>query len=357
MDSEMKSFLWMIAVAGLVVTLWAAPAKSYKQTAQDALMAGDYKTGEKFLRKWVEADPGDAVSLYNLACCCARRQKDSDALHFLTLSTEAGWSDSAQANQDPDLASLHGKTAYGKLLDRMGHNAATRDGGYTIQYLAQERYGRYLIILPDEYDGTRQYPLVILLHGYGQSPREFAPNAALISSHDYIYAIPEGSYTALDSDGKGFSHLREFDDYREDFTTAPKAANWVIRVADDVMKRYPVEGDRVWLVGFSQGAALAHATAALYPERVAGYCADGGYMIKETLSEEALAREKATGIKVLVVHSKDDSVVSPLEGQYSAGLLKQSGIDATYTEVVGGHKFTAEVGAIVGDWLMKVTKN
>jgi predicted esterase len=335
---------------------FAAAPQSYKQIAQEALMKGDHARAIEFYRKWTEADPTDAISLYNLACCYAIKQHPDDAVATLRKAAEAGWSDAGHTAQDPDLESLRARADYHKVLDAIAHNESSRSGGYTVLTCAEERVGRYVVVLPDEYDPNHSYPLLLLLHGYGQSPLEFAKVTALINSHDYIYAIPEGAYTAMDTDGKGFSHLREMDDYREDTASVSLAAAWIMRVAEDVARHYPVSGSKVLLAGFSQGAALAHVVAARYPERVLGYAAHGGYIIKDAITAPQLAAEKAQNLRVLITHCPTDPAVEFMEATYAVNMLKASGVDVTFAETTGNHVFDAEAAQKVGDWLKTLSK-
>jgi predicted esterase len=340
----------IVVILALTFPCLAVP-KSWKQQAMDAIMQGDYQTAAEHYRKWVEADPTDAVSLYNLACCEAILKRPEEAMRALRMAADAGWSDSVHTIEDPDLESLRSRDDFKSLLSDIARNARTRHGGYTNHVCLQERLGEYLMVLPEDYDPAQRYPLVILLHGHGSSPEEFAQVTAFINTRDYLYALPQGSYTARDSDGKGFSHLREGDDFSDDVSSAAAAADWVVRVADDVMKRYPVADSTFWIVGFSQGGALAHITAAYHPARVAGYCAHGGYFIKGAISQEQLATEARAGVKALLTHGPNDPAVPLMEAVYALNLLRQAGVDATLEQMDVPHRFTAEVGLRVNEWL------
>jgi predicted esterase len=347
----MRKITLLLFVLALCTAALAEVPKSWHTLGMDAIMKGDYKTGAAYLKKWVEADPSDAVAWYNLACCFAVEKKTNDAMKALKKAAEAGWSDAAHTSEDDDLKSLREHKDFAQIIRDIAHNASSRNGGFTINLCKQERLGEYIVILPDEYDGTRRYPLVVLLHGYGDSMRGFTMAAPMISSHDYIFIIPEAAYPLLEGYNTGFSHLREFDNFKEDTASIPSAAQWVVNAADDAMKRYPIDGNKFWMAGFSQGAAVAHIVAARFPDRVAGYAAHGGYLIKGEFSEEQFQQEKQRGVSVLITHGKEDPAVPIMEGVYAANLFQRVGVDVQFEQMDVKHEFTAEVGAKIDEWM------
>ena len=336
----------LIAACGL-----AAELQSWKEIANSAVMSGDYPKAIQFYIKWVEADPTDAVSFYNLACCYAVNGKPDSAMIMLSSAVEVGWSDSTHTMEDPDLLVLHKQPGFRKLLENCARNERMKNSAYTSRACEQNRLGRYVVILPEEYDPRKSYPLIMLLHGYGDSPEEFSKVADFINRQDFIYALPEGSYPLQSNGEKGFSHFREMENYQEDTASARSAAEWVVYVANDMLKHYPISGKKFSVVGFSQGGALAHLVAAYYPERVEKYCAHGGYYMKGTISDKQLAAEKKAGINALLTHGKDDQVVKMEEAIYANNMLKQAGVTMTFTMVEGAHEFTRDVGSKVNDFL------
>ncbi|MBU0509428.1 dienelactone hydrolase family protein [bacterium] len=347
-----------VAAAILVMLVaWAVQAQngksqSWRDMAMDALRTGEVEKATQFYVKWTEADPTDAMSLYNLACCYSLLSRPDSAMNALTKAQQAGWSDSAHAADDSDLESLRARADFQKLLSEIARNARTRYGGYPMHTCEQRRVGQYLVVLPTDYDPNQRYPLVVLLHSYGSNPERFAEVTSFINTTDFIYAVPEAPYSVLDATGRTFSHLRERGNFHEDEGSARHTAEWIVSVADDMMKRYPIDGTRFSIIGFSQGAAMAHVTAAIFPERVTAYCAHGGYFVPQTITPERLAAEKTSGVRVLITHGKEDQAVSLDEGVYAYNLLKQAGVDVKLEILGGGHTFGPEVGRKVNEWLL-----
>ena len=59
---------------------------------------------------------------------------------------------------------------------------------------AAQHQGRsllYLTVEPDDYDASLQYPLFILLHGFGANMQDLASLAPAINREGYVYACPQ----------------------------------------------------------------------------------------------------------------------------------------------------------------------
>lgn len=341
--------LFIIILFTIPLLLHAAP-KSWKQLADDAIRNRDCETAAAYYHKWTEADPNDAGALYNLACCEALLDHPEAALQALHMAVEAGWKDSVHTAADSDLESLRDHTEFAALLTKIANNARA-ERHYIRHWTLQERYGDYLIELPADYDSTSRYSLAILLHGYGDSPEHFEKLASAVGTKSFIWAIPRGAYLARDTDGKGFSHERERSSRADTMRGLPQAVDWVLTVADDVRKRYPIQTEKFWMVGFSQGAALCHTVATRHPERVAGYCSHAGYFTTDAVNTEQLIEMGKTGIKVLISHGTQDPVIPFEDGLDVFKQLQDAGVDVSMQQFDIGHRLPADVGVKIGEWL------
>lgn len=83
-----------------------------------ALMARDYPAAEKALREQLEIQPGNFVTLYNLACIRALQSDTDGAADFLSKSIENGFCDLRQLEDDPQLAPVRQTDFYKGLMDK-----------------------------------------------------------------------------------------------------------------------------------------------------------------------------------------------------------------------------------------------
>lgn len=107
------------------------------------------------------------------------------------------------------------------------------------------------LIVPDQYKPERSLPLVIALLGEGQKLKDYAEEWVGISKRKSMIVIVP-SVKVFDSDVP----------YRVD--------EWLLRIQEDVMKRYRIIKDRRYLVGVGTGAHYAAYVGINYPEHFTG---------------------------------------------------------------------------------------
>lgn len=109
--------------------------------------------------------------------------------------------------------------------------------------------------VPPDFSDDRDYPVVMILHGYGVSgfiQQTFLGLTELADTHDVLVLAPDGT---LDGTGKPFWNAGE----RWCAATAcPDDAGYLGGVLDDVIATWPVDETRVSLVGHSNGHFMSY---------------------------------------------------------------------------------------------------
>jgi polyhydroxybutyrate depolymerase len=167
----------------------------------------------------------------------------------------------------------------------------------------------YDLHVPDGYDGSRPFPLVVLLHGYGASgmlQEAYFNLTRVADSAGFLYATPDGT---LDSTGKRFWNAT---DACCDFAgTGVDDVAYVRAIIDDVSQRYSVDPKRVYLVGHSNGGFLSHRLACELSGRIAAIVSLAGAQ-----ASDVGRCQPEQPVAVLQVHGDLDSVIL-----YGGGLL------------------------------------
>ncbi len=191
--------------------------------------------------------------------------------------------------------------------------------------------------------GEAPHPCLLLLHGRGADEHDLLDLAALldprllgVSVRAPLPAPGLPGYQWHDSLGAGrpepVSMLRSLGTLRSVLAALPGAC-----AADPT---------RLFVLGFSQGAAMALALGCAEPEAVAGTIALSGYW-------PPVARaEGLRGRPVFVGHGRDDAVVPPALGRAVRDALAGAGAELEYHgEYAAGHGIVPEEMGDVAAWL------
>jgi len=139
----------------------------------------------------------------------------------------------------------------------------------------------YVVFVPQKYDGTKEYPVILFLHGAGETdspknkggkmPVEVGIGPAIKArekSFPFIVVIPRA---------EGFG-------WGADTENAKRA----IAMLDGVMKEYKVDPKRQYLTGLSMGGMGTWSNAAAYPDRwaaIAPVCGPGDPATAEKIKD------------------------------------------------------------------------
>src|SRR5437588_222627 len=117
----------------------------------------------------------------------------------------------------------------------------------------------YEVDVPAGYDKSQPHPLIVLLHGYSGAAGEinaYFGFSALADAKQVLVALPNGT---IDDAGRRFWNATDaccnyFNSYVDD-------VGYLNAVIDDMKKKYNVDAHRVFVVGHSNGAFMAHRMA------------------------------------------------------------------------------------------------
>lgn len=114
-------------------------------------------------------------------------------------------------------------------------------------------------------------------------------------------------------------------------------------------REYPVNVERVALMGFSQGAAMSYALALSDPQRVSAVAALAGFL--PDAARQWIAPGRLVGRRAFIAHGIDDTAVPVEDAIRARDALALCGADVTYREYAMGHKLTAQGMRDLKQWL------
>jgi phospholipase/carboxylesterase len=194
--------------------------------------------------------------------------------------------------------------------------------------------------------GGGPHPALLLLHGLGSNEMDLHMLATQLDPR--LYAIsarapfgqPWSGYRWYDlAEGPGRGGL-----------SIEASLDRLVRFLTEIAARYPVDPERLYVGGFSQGAAMAGALTLTEPELIAGTIMISGYLPPPAPSHP-YNLAAAVGKPVFQAHGTGDPVVLPAWARQTRDFLRGVPVDLTYTEYAIGHEVSVEELADLAAWL------
>ena len=179
-------------------------------------------------------------------------------------------------------------------------------------------------------------PLLLLLHGYGSNEEDLFSFAAQLPDEYFIvsarapYSLPPygNAWYAITFD----NDMNKFSDHKQ----AAESRDLIAKFIDEVIDAYPIDKDKVTLVGFSQGTILSYAVALTYPEKVDRVAALSGYIDTEIIGTD-YDKNTMSGLRFFVSHGIVDQVIPVEWARKAPEFLEVLGLDVEYHEYPVGH--------------------
>jgi len=179
-------------------------------------------------------------------------------------------------------------------------------------------------------------PLLLLLHGYGSNEDDLFSFASELPAEYYVisvrapYDLMYGSYAwyaiNFDADENKFSDLDQ----------ARSSRDLIANTIDELIAAYPIDAQKVTLIGFSQGTILSYAVALSYPQKVQRVVAISGYLNTE-MAVENYAQNDFKNLSIFASHGTVDQVIPVDWARKAKPALEALNIETTYKEYPIGH--------------------
>ncbi len=199
---------------------------------------------------------------------------------------------------------------------------------------------------------TQNQPLVIFLHGYGSNEQDlFGIKDDLPASYTYLsvrapMTMEEGSYQWFRKKGEG-AYNGETDDLK---TNGQVLLDFIAQAA----KKYHTEPQKVFLVGFSQGAIMSYELALRHPEAVGGIAALSGRILP-VLKSALKPDEKRQALAIFIGHGKQDNRLPYKDGTDASSLLQSLSLTPEFHGYEGlGHNISAAEIEDLNAWLQRI---
>lgn len=186
---------------------------------------------------------------------------------------------------------------------------------------------------------------LVLLHGRGSDPEDFASAAEPLQGDDLRIVSLQAPFPAPGGGWMWYGFTEKGVD-RETMMAS-------MRAIDKMTGAYCVHvpaAPPAYMAGFSQGATASLAFATLRPERVEGVVALSGFLIEDSLLPGPVTNLK--GKKIFMSHGRADRAVPLAWAQAAKARLESAGAHLEFTTHAGGHFVPHAVWAEAREWIL-----
>jgi phospholipase/carboxylesterase len=206
----------------------------------------------------------------------------------------------------------------------------------------------YLTVEPDGYSPEVDYPMLILLHGFGAGMDDLAGLCPAIDRSGYLYACPNAplSFTIGPGvTGYGWTPPRG-QGTAED---AQRAKDLLEAFFQEVMDLYKVPAGRMMLCGFSQGGGMTYRCGLARPETFRGLAALSSVMPEPDELRPTLPDQRTQPI--FISHGIHDDILPVEQGRRALEFLEAEGYTPDYREYPMRHEITPDVMGDLVPWI------
>lgn len=199
--------------------------------------------------------------------------------------------------------------------------------------------------------GDGPFPTVIALHGWGASAHDLLGLAPLLHGGGALVLCPQGPVAVPVGPGMTGHGWFPLEPGKPPDPEAFRAGARALRgFFAEARERYPVDPERVALLGFSQGGAMAYEWALAEAGSFAGLVALASWLPGPLADALGKTPEQAE-LPVLVLHGTRDTMVSVEMARASRERLRDFGVQLMYRELDMAHELTPEALQLIARWL------
>ncbi|VEF10447.1 phospholipase/carboxylesterase [Pseudomonas fluorescens] len=195
-------------------------------------------------------------------------------------------------------------------------------------------------------------PLVIFLHGYGSNEADLiGMKFQLPAQYNYLsvqapMALGEGRFQWFRKKGEG-AYNGETDDLK---VSSQKLRDFITQAT----KKYHTRPDKVYLIGFSQGAMMSYEVGLRPPAVVGGFAALSGRLLP-VLKSQLKADQPLLPVNIFIGHGTADDPVPYQNGAEAKALLETLGYKPQFHAYPGvGHSISAAELRDLNGWLQQL---
>lgn len=203
---------------------------------------------------------------------------------------------------------------------------------------------------------------LIVLHGLGADGRDFVPVCQsldlrpLLAGGGLRFVLPNAPVIPVTLNSgirmRAWYDIRPNAPEREDAEGLRRSQADIEALIERETTQHGIPPERIVLMGFSQGCAMALLTGLRHPQRLAGLVGLSGYLplLESTEAERHPANARTP---IFLAHGRQDPMVVPERAQASRAELERLGYPVQWQDYPMGHEVCQDEITALQDWLLK----
>lgn len=202
-----------------------------------------------------------------------------------------------------------------------------------------------------EPSGEGPHPTILALHGWGANALDLLGLAPYVCDGRFLVICPQGPLEVPIGPGAmGYGWIPLRLGGPTDLKALVSAKEGLQRFLDQAVSRYPINREKIVVLGFSQGGAMAYSLALSEPDRFRALVSMSSWLsqdLVDTLSVKPNDQFPST----LVQHGTRDDLVAVDRARESVEILRKLQAPVTYREYDMGHQIGPESLTDLSVWL------
>ena len=191
-------------------------------------------------------------------------------------------------------------------------------------------------------------PVLFLLHGYGSHEEDLFSFANYLPEEYLIISLRAPLTLGFVGYAWYSIHFNENQDKWSDDAEAKTAQEIILYNINYHLEQFKLEGQKVSLLGFSQGAILSWAVGLSHPTQIDKIIALSGYVNEAIFG---FAKEGLDQLRIFSSHGTEDPTLPVDWARKGVALVEKKEIKVDYKEYPAGHGINPENFADLLAWL------
>jgi phospholipase/carboxylesterase len=200
-------------------------------------------------------------------------------------------------------------------------------------------------VLPPATSSASRHPTIIYLHGLGADEEDLLG----LSGHldERFMSISVRAPYPYEFGGYAWYEILEMG--KPEHTMFKTSFEKLTQFVHDALAHYPIDPERLFLLGFSMGTVMSYTLTLTQPQTFAGVVANSGYLAEETYLDYKW--KDVAGRDIIITHGLHDPIIPVQAAQRARLLLENAHARVTYKEYEMAHQIGNESLADVNAWL------